>query len=115
MEEGFRLQKLVGYVNRKLETMLESPNAYSKGSVDIVTAELCSFLKELSKDKPEVFEDLVYNARDKDSRKLADWWEEHLSNDAIREANEQANKEKERLRLSAINKLTPEEIKALGI
>lgn len=41
---------------------------------------LCTALRELEKD-PEQMDEVVYNGRDPDSRRLADWWEEHCVND----------------------------------
>ncbi len=38
---------------------------------------LCFTLKSLKKNDPVNFEAIVYNAKSKESRSLADWWEEH--------------------------------------
>lgn len=43
-----------------------------------LTEELCSLLRGLDLKK---FEEVVYNAREKHSRQLADWWERHLAAD----------------------------------
>lgn len=53
-------------------------------SVD-VTSELCEFLR---KQDLATFESIVYNARNKDSRRLAQWWEDHEAADRKRIAQE---------------------------
>ncbi len=76
---------------------------------------LCQTLKDLPED---VRNSIVYNAHNKDARKLADWWEEHIEADeADKEREEREPEEKRRLELKkqALSKLTPEEIKALNI
>lgn len=57
-----------------------------------VTAELCEFLRE--QDLP-TFESIVYNARSKDSRRLAQWWEDHEAADRARIAQERLDKFKD--------------------
>ena len=74
---------------------------------------LCRHLGCLNADE---LEELVYgNPKDSMCRDLADWWETHQAADAARIA-----KEKEQVRLSslkcqALDKLTDEEIEALGL
>lgn len=46
-----------------------------------LTAELCTLLRGLDL---KTFESLVYNAREPQSRRLADWWERHLAADEQR-------------------------------
>lgn len=68
--------------------------------------QLCARLKAMT---PDQISGIVYNARDPDSRRLADWWEEHQENDA-RHAKEEQNKiKKQELQARALEKLTPEE------
>lgn len=50
-----------------------------------MTVFLCSLLRSLSK---KDLDRIVYNGRDKDSRKLADWWDEHKKADRVREKKE---------------------------
>lgn len=90
----------------------ESENVYA--SVDY-TKDLCSTLGELRQRDPAAFDELVYNAKDQQSRKLADWWEDHEKVDRKRIAAEKAEEARQALVKSGIAKLTPEEIKALGI
>lgn len=78
---------------------------------DYFVTNLCEIISNLSEDK---YKKLVYNAKDKNSRLLANWWEEHL------EADKQRIKEEKRLlkeikdKEKALNKLTARERKLLG-
>ena len=58
---------------------------------------------------------VVYNAQNKQARKLADWWEEHQRADRKRIASEMKKIEKEALIESAMAKLTDSERAALGL
>lgn len=73
-------------------------------------SELCSALHALPDDD---FERIVYNARDPQSRKLADWWERHEEADRIREAKEAKDRRDEEIRQGLLKKLTREEINYL--
>lgn len=117
MEEQLqRTAQLLVYVLRQLdwpigaELIREADNPYAEevGQVE----RLCSTLSGLSKDD---FERIVYNARSKTSRDLADWWEEHEAADREREEQERADTRREQARQSALAKLTPEEREALGL
>lgn len=59
-------------------TRLVVPTSYDQigfaKELDTLTNLLCSLIKKLSEAQLET---IVYNGRDKDSRRLADWWEEH--------------------------------------
>lgn len=48
---------------------------------DKVVPELCSLIRSFHK---EDMDRIVYNGRDKTSRRLADWWEEHEKADKKR-------------------------------
>lgn len=50
-----------------------------------------------------------------DSRKVHNWWKSHKEADNRRRAYEEAERQKTELRNAALNKLTPEERKALGL
>lgn len=54
-------------------------------------------------------EDIVYNAKCKKSRRLADWWEEHQKADKKRIAKENKKKKEKNTLQDIKNKLTPEE------
>ncbi len=49
---------------------------------------LCQTLTDLEHDAPETFNQIVYNAKNRKARALADWWEEHQEADADRERQE---------------------------
>lgn len=74
------------------------------------TAALCTFLRDL---KRETFDSIVYNGRDRTSRQLADWYEEHIKADRERIRKETDERMQKRLRKSAVAKLTPAELKAI--
>lgn len=75
--------ELIIYVNKKLRIETEGEiielanSVYPKDKANQVTDYLCTILRMLKGNKPEQFESLVYNAKCKESRKLADWWEEY--------------------------------------
>lgn len=73
---------------------------------------LCALLKSMGEEERDAF---IYVARDKRARALADWWEEHLEADRARVAEEEAENRRRELEQSARSKLTPEELRALGI
>lgn len=58
----------------------EAGNMYA--SDERCITELCAVLKAM---EPAARDALVYNARSKVARHLADWWEEHMAADAGRE------------------------------
>lgn len=79
-----KVAKLIVFVNGKLnipinediKELVETGCPWDS-TLDKNTSYLCWVLNKLKKDAPDAFEQLVYNSRCKDSRKLADWWEEH--------------------------------------
>lgn len=105
--------QLLVYVHGKLtlrssaDLLAAAANQYCR---EDYVPELCAILNSLS---PEELESIVYNARSKESRTLADWWERHQEADRKREAAERRDAERAALRASALAKLTPAERKAL--
>jgi len=88
------------------------PGDFDSGYVDVI-AELCETLRAMDESKRE---ELLYgDARCKMRRTLANWWERHLEDDRNRERLEQQRANREALRESAIEKLTPEERDSLGL
>lgn len=88
-------------------------NVYGDTSrIDEHTALLCKLCKEMPEKDAER---IIYNARSKDSRRLADWWENHQEVDKKREAEEAETARNAKLREAALAKLTDKEIRALGI
>lgn len=105
---------VLGRLGRKIKENIIKMSTYIYANVDY-TKGLCETLGNLHVDDPAAFDELVYNAKDKESRKLADWWEEHQAVDRQHIKAEQAEAARKELVKAAIGKLTPEEIKALGI
>ncbi len=110
-----RVANLLMYVRSQLNRAISgdlirtAENIYAE--LDF-TPELCDELRKLRK-RPDLFDKIVYNARDPMSRELATWWEAHFKADEARiQRGEQAERERE-LRASAEAKLTPEELAAI--
>lgn len=81
--------------------------------------ELCAAMHELTEDQ---MDRIVYDGRNRDARRLADWWDEHqeadrkrLEADRKRLEEEARQRKQDELRESALAKLTPEEKHALGV
>jgi len=81
-------------------------------SLDADTELLCQLLRTLPDDKVAT---VVYDGRNPEARKLADWWDHHQTADAKREVEEEHRRNNEFLRAQALSKLTPAEIEALRI
>jgi len=75
---------------------------------------LCQNLRALKERDPEGFDNLVYNAKNPQSRKLADWWEAHEEFDKKRVAEEEKAAARAKLAEVARGKLTNAEFDALG-
>lgn len=76
------------------ESVREAVNSYWAGNaakLDEWTAFLCGTLRNLSEDD---FNLVVYNARSRQSRDLANWWEHHQEEDRKREEQEKLQKAK---------------------
>lgn len=110
-----RVANLLMYVRSQLnrgisgDLIRTSENAYA--DLDF-TAELCEEMSKLKK-HPDLFDKIVYNARDFMSRELATWWEMHQKADAERMQREEAQAKDKALRESAEAKLTSEELAAI--
>ena len=89
---------------------LEVDNLYAKDERTIPV--LCAVLAHAS---PAVLEEVVYNARNKTARDLANWWEDHQEADRTREEQEKQAVEREQLRTQALSKLSLEERTALNV
>lgn len=110
-----RTAKLFLYITGKLNT----PDAAVREAADTYyctvdyTENICTTLRRLKRRDPKMFNEIVYNAKSKTSRDLADWWEEHVLADRKRLDSEKSERARKRLIKSALNKLTPAERKAL--
>jgi len=107
---------LLVYVHTKLKTkcpewVIRLANDYYAPGPRVFPA-LCKAVTGMS-DKERAA--IVYNSYDAMSRKLADWWEDHQAKDARRKIAEKDEAATKALRKAALAKLTPAEIKALGL
>lgn len=111
--------KLIIYVDEQLK--LKTPKAIKDAAADVygdgidldkITRMLC---KKLSTLNDKQLKKIVYNAKDKTSRKLADWWEEHQAADKKRLKKELKDAKDKQARDKAIAKLTPRERDLLGL
>ena len=59
------------------------------GLLDEMTAELCHALKLIVDSGEETYNRIVYDAKNPMSRKLADWWEQHVEADLKRNDREE--------------------------
>ena len=59
--------------------------------------------------------EIVYDGRNKTSRDLADWWDEHLEADEARERLEAERKYDDEIKKIALKKLTAEEKRILNV
>lgn len=109
-----RTAKLYAYALRQLRQPVSlniesaANDVYCKADY---VPQLCELLTSLT---AEDLDRIVYNARDKVSRDLADWWEEHQQAD-LKRLQVEAEQRKQALIKSAIAKLTREEAAALGL
>ena len=116
-----RIARLMLYVMHELKYMpvgnerrryqRAATNPYGEGiDLNKETKKLCGVIQRMSEG---TLNRIVYNARSKDSRDLADWWEEHQRADNKRKKRERDEKRRKRLIKSAMSKLTREERQAL--
>lgn len=100
------------------------PAEYKKAASDMygntsilneMVVHLCFELRELEKTDIELFDKLVYNGRERKSRDLAVWWEEHVKADQLRITAAAELEKHNRLIESVKNKLTKEELEAIGL
>lgn len=114
-----KVSELIVFVDSqlKIDTPADIKNAakdyYGEGvDLDTVTEMLCSKLSKLTKKQQD---EIIYNGRNKSSRALANWWEEHLAADKARIEEELKAKKTKAARAAAIKKLTPHERKLLDL
>lgn len=81
-------------------------------NLDDLTAKLCSYCKNMTEEQENK---IIYNAKNKKARKLADWWEKHQEFDKQRIKQEKKEKADAKAKAKALAKLTPKEKKLLGL
>lgn len=107
----------LAYVYKKLnqkvpkEVMEASSHIYGNvGKLNEMVVSLCDMLTHM---EDIVRDSIVYNPKEKESRRLADWWEEHQEADRKRIAKEKKASEMKRLAEKAKGKLSKKELEAL--
>ena len=118
--ESKRVCELIIYLRNRLGLILTAKwitdaAASSIGNVnrlDEATKILCSACRSLTEEEVEKY---IYDGHNTEARRLAGWWDRHQEWDERRVAEEDAAKKKATLRERALNKLTPEEMQALGL
>ena len=81
-------------------------------AVHSMTADLCRIIGKMSKGEKDHF---IYDGKNKEARRLADWWEAHQEADAMKAKHARHKKKQDNLKLSGLSKLSPAEKKALGL
>ena len=93
--------------------MVEGAEDCCPDKLDMATSHLCGWLKHAVETGRE--DEIVYDARSRDARNLADWWEDHQEMDREREEEEQREARKAKTKERALGKLTDEEKEALEL
>ncbi len=117
--ESQRVAKLLSYafhaLSMRVPVRVEAASADIYGNRDLCdafTIQLCGLCKAMTEAEQTR---IIYNAKSKDARALADWWEEHQAADAKREAEERAEAKRAKIAAAALAKLSTTEREALGL
>ncbi len=118
-QESKKVSKLICYlfplVNQLVppHTIIASKDMYGDAKhLDKDTKLLCDTIHNLTKEQQDRY---VYDGRNANARKLADWWDRHQKADKEREKVERTAGEILRLRKQALAKLTKVEKDALDL
>lgn len=76
-KDFFNTLNLINFLCKKLNKPKMNGSDFNTSSM---APYLCSLIKGLTEEQLEKY---VYNARDWDSRRLADWWETHQLKDSL--------------------------------
>ncbi len=94
-----RAAKLALYIldkiGRKVPNFIREQSKKYYADRDDVVPYLCKLLTGLSLASKKEFDRVVYNAKSKTSRDLADWWEAHVAADKKRIQQEKEQKDNE--------------------
>ena len=117
--ESIRVCKLIIYlytcIDRKIPQWVLTASKSNYGNVNRLneaTKDLCCCCRGLNPKQVEAF---IYNAHSKEGRKLAGWWERHQEWDERRIKEEEEENKQKQLRAEGIDKLTTQEMRALGL
>lgn len=117
--ESKRAAKLIVFVDNQMG--LETPNWIKRAAQDCygnedklneLVVKLCDLCTNMSAIQENL---IIYNARSKTSRDLADWWDEHQAADKERIAEEKKEALQKKLKKQALSKLSKAERAALGV
>lgn len=114
-EVAGHLVYVLGKLGEPIPAATKQASEYIYGdtvNLNLFTNQLCRLIRNMSEVQVE---DIIYNARSKEARSLADWWEAHQEHDRQREELERVSAERNALKRQALAKLTQEEMDALGI
>ena len=124
-EEAKRVANLILYVNsfsnEKTPVWIRecAENYYSghgnklaRDVIDELVSHLCDKITNMTDSKRNK---IIYNSRNKVSRDLASWWEEHQEADRLRLEDEAKEFKRLELRKYALSKLSRAERNALGL
>jgi predicted HNH restriction endonuclease len=82
-------------------------------TLDADTRKLCTLCKRFEKSGEA--DDIIYDGRNPEARKLADWWDQHKKFDEEQKQQAAVKRRNQKLKKQALAKLLPEEITALGL
>ena len=100
--------------NKNDDWICDAANSYCGAASRIkeLVVMLCTICEGMT---PEQEQEIIYDGRQSNSRKLAEWWDRHKKADQIRMSNEAAKEETKRLQKVALAKLTDEDRRILGL
>ena len=115
-ETAYLIRFILNYRKENVPQWIKFASENSYGDVgrlnDLVVwlCDLCTHMEKWEQDE------IIYNGRNADSRRLANWWDEHQKADEVRLKKETVEAErKQTLRASGLAKLTRDEQEALDI
>lgn len=92
---------------------VDAKGAYSSVNCDAYTKLLCEACHKMQEDGRD--DRIIYDGKNPEARKLADWWDSHKEFDRKRLLKEGAKSKWDELKKEAISKLTEEERNILGL
>lgn len=113
-KESQRVNQLLFYLYPEI-SKFEERGKMEYGHVSTLDEDtnlLCDTCKGFTQSEQERY---LYDGRNKNARKLADWWEEHQEFDKKRELAEKKTLKDKIDRENALKKLTPKEREILGL